>query len=447
MADRVGQHAAAYAGSPYSQWKNVTRNAWEWKQGHRALVEGNISEYNWTSWTHGQHFTLTTRRNSHTNWLNEAIAGINPAGIVTLSTPSFIRTGDVVRIRDTSNMDHNYKLGKVTAGCDLAACNSITVSDLPASNSTGGYIKHVWANRGLQDINIRWNLLRHSTDVVRMLSYEGVSTERTTAYLRRVALTDNLIYDQDTSSYANGGWNTPDGKYAGNHGGVRYYYSLGNTEHNTVARNTVYGLKGSSNRLLMNEESSVKDYGLVWKDDLHHAFGNIQTANTDAVYGTAALSRGWENQTVGTNVLCCGFGSQSGTNPAGLKWPVVIANVSWGAPGIAGAVDFRLRHDSRFVSGYEGNENCKTNPTQCARASHGGDIGVDVDTLDTKLGAVKNVRVRSVTASTAIVSYLAPDSAACPSNSALHRNGEQGLVPWTSQVIACATSSYPASRR
>ena len=163
----------------------------------------------------------------------------------------------------------------------------------------------------------------------------------------------------------------------------------------------------------MNEESSVKDYGLVWKDDLHHAFGNIQTANTDAVYGTAALVDGWENHTVGTNVLCCGFGSQSGTNPAGLKWPVVIANVSWGAPGIAGAVDFRLRHDSRFVSGYEGNENCKTNPTQCARASHGGDIGVDVDTLDTKLGAVKNVRVRSVTASTAIVSYLAPDSAAC----------------------------------
>ena len=111
---RIGsaEHAAAYAGSPYSQWKNVTRNAWEWKQGHRALVEGNISEYNWTSWTHGQHFTLTTRRNSHTNWLNEAIAGINPTGIVTLSTPSFIRTGDVVRIRDTSNMDHNYKTRK-----------------------------------------------------------------------------------------------------------------------------------------------------------------------------------------------------------------------------------------------------------------------------------------------------------------------------------------------
>ena len=45
--------------------------------------------------------------------------------------------------------------------------------------------------------------------------YEAVSTTSVpTAYLRRVALTDNLIYDQDTSSYANGGWNTPDGKYA-----------------------------------------------------------------------------------------------------------------------------------------------------------------------------------------------------------------------------------------
>ena len=183
---RIGsaEHAAAYAGSPYSQWKNVTRNAWEWKQGHRALVEGNVSEYNWTSWTHGQHFTLTTRRNSHSNWPNEAIVSINTAGAVTLATPSFIRTGDAVRIRGTSNMDDNYTVLKVTAGCDLTACTSITVAGLPASSSTGGFVKHVWANRGLQDVNIRWNLLRHSTDVLRMLSYEGVSnTSVQTAFL------------------------------------------------------------------------------------------------------------------------------------------------------------------------------------------------------------------------------------------------------------------------
>jgi hypothetical protein len=378
------------------------------------LIEGNVSEYNWSSWTHGQHFTLTTRRNSHSNWPDEAIVSINTAGVVTLAAASFIRTGDAVRIRDTSSTDHSYKILKVTAGCDLTACTSITVAGLPASASSGGYIKHVWANRGLQDINIRWNLLRHSADVLRMLSYEGLtSTTVQTAYLRRVALTDNLIYDQDARSYAAGGWNTPDGKYAVNHGGVRYYYSLGNTEDNTVARNTGYGLQGSLNRLILSESSSVKDYGLVWKDDLHYGRSNLQAANTDNAYGNAAMVSGWENYTIGTNVLCCGFGSQSAMNPGVLKWPSVVADVSWGTPGTTGTVDFRLRHNSRFISGYQGNDFCETNPTQCARASHGGDIGVDMETLEMKLGTVKNARVRSVTTNSAIVSYLAPDSDAC----------------------------------
>jgi hypothetical protein len=47
------------------------------------------------------------------------------------------------------------------------------------------------------------------------------------------------------------------------------------------------------------------------------------------------------------------------------------------------------------------------------RATGDIDIGPDIDTLEIKLGKVRNARARSVTSSEATISYLAPDSDAC----------------------------------
>jgi hypothetical protein len=424
------EHTAAYAATPYPNWSVTTRNGWEWKQGHRALIEGNVSERNWTSWTAGQHFTLTTRKNSYTNFPDETIASISSAGVITISdtcrttsfsaalatTPcTYIRTGDWVRIRDTSNSAHNYLIVQVTSGCDYAiTCNVITVSGLPASSSTGGYVRQVFANRGVRDINMRWNVLRNSTDVVRMLSYEGVTaTDIQTPFIARVAFTDNLVHDSDGRAYGTGRWNVPSASFSGGQAGIRYYYSLGNVEHHTVARNSVYSLQGTVNRLIMSEQIAAKDYGLVWKDDIFYAVGNVQSANTESSNGTSALNAGWANYTVGNIVICCGFTTQVAGSPNTIKWPSSLSNMSWTKPALDAPVDLRLRYDSRFCSGCIKSTYCTANPSECSAASNRGDMGVDVDVLDSKIGTVSNVRVRSVTSTSAIVSYLAPDSFAC----------------------------------
>lgn len=63
--------------------------------------------------------------------------------------------------------------------------------------------------------------------------------------------------------------------------------------------------------------------------------------------------------------------------------------------------NFRLKHSSSYVSG------------GANRGSDDKNVGADIDAIDAAIGKVKNTRARAITASTATISYTAPDSDAC----------------------------------
>jgi hypothetical protein len=265
-------------------------------------------------------------------------------------------------------------------------------------------------SRRMSDLAFRSNLYYQGTEFLRIAGSDGDCGSFRLPSTQRVAIENNLVVDFNIRSFWNGGRVDLTGVYGqnGDLGSRTVYLLNGELEDVTFRHNTVYGSRG--NRPTMIVSTATEGHGVegfVMNDNIHtFDTGGFQGVRSEGQYGTTALDamfrRGsapfWESK---NNVMCCGYGGNAGSHPPAYFWPVSEAEVGWALPSLKAPFDFRLRDHSAYISG------------GARRASDGLDAGVDVDLLESKLGLVKNVRVRAVTADSATISYLAPDGAAC----------------------------------
>ncbi len=393
------------------------RESLELKQGHRVLVRGNYFNYCWSGITAGG-FLLFSVQLPYTMPAAWALTSCTN-GLCTLASSSYqMQPGDVAYI--TGNTSHNGIWEVASNGCP-ATCTQFTLTNPPTGSDTGGSAQVRVFGMALRDVTVRDNLLYQGTEFWR----GGVGGNGGEYWVRPTGplwLRNNLVVDLDVRSYAAGGRVDDNGAFPnGDFGGRLGLLVDSDFEDATIRHNTFYGSRGNAPTFLAaGATTGDVNEGFLFSDNLFKRDANVTYAPVrgGASSGKSTLDERfkrytgnpWDSAdhtanaywTSGRNALCCGESADwSASHPAGYFWPTVEADVKWLRSQITSGYDFRLRHDSPYKSG------------GAQRASDDLDIGVDVDALKAAQGTVENARVRSVSATTAIVSYLAPDSAAC----------------------------------
>jgi hypothetical protein len=380
------------------------RHSWELKQGARHLLEGNLFHYKWSGINQGA-TTLASPRCSSPPPATAIASFAN--GVVTLASMKYVYVGDVVVISGTGSAHDG--LWEVV---EVLEPNRFVLKNPPAGSGTGGTLYRPAPGRRISDIVLRHNLYYQGTEVLRMAGTDPDCAAFRLPSTQRVVFENNLAVDFDIRSYAQGGRVDATGIYAtnGDFGARSLYILNGESEDIVFRHNTVYGAKGSRPTFIVSSDAPGQAVeGVVLSD-------NVQTLNgssfqgirndTGSLLGTAALNGMFRRDNVpfwevNNNVICCGWSSASGSNPPTSRWPGNESEIRWSRPSLTEPFDFRLRHDSQFISG-------GSRP-----ATDGVDAGVDVDLLESKMGRVKHTRVRAVSSASATISYLAPDAEAC----------------------------------
>lgn len=379
------------------------RHSWELKQGARMLLEGNFFDFKWSGVNQGATTTVTPRCSSPPP--AAAIVSITD-GIVTTSSAQHVLPGEVVLLSGTY-MDGLWEVSSALSS------SQFVLRDAPeGSGSSEGLAYRVAPSRRVSDLAIRSNLYYKGTEFLRIAGSDGDCGSFKLPSTQRVSIENNLVVDFDIRGFWNGGLVDLTGVYGayGDLGARSVYLLNGELEDVTFRHNTIYGSRGNRPTLIVSTETEGHAVEGFVMDDNIQTFdgGTFHGVRSEGKYGTAALDamfkRGsvpsWQSQ---NNVICCGWGSSSNVNshPPTYSWPVAEAEVGWALPSLKAPFDFRLRDHSQYISG------------GARRATDGLDTGVDMDLLDSKLGLVKNIRVRAVTADSATISYLAPDGDAC----------------------------------
>jgi hypothetical protein len=398
------------------------RGHFELKQGRRFLLEGNHFDFGISNVNSGSFLMLTNRTLSSTATLKYTITGYNGATkTLTTSTPTIIHSGDIVWVTGMNgSLNGLYKVG---TGCETAVCSSIVLADGPATDGTPGATARLRVPssiRTLEDVHARYNLFTRGTEVTNILGRDTAVTpgDIVPKAVNRIAFTHNLLIDMNAyqSNHATEpGYATPSA-----YGpltlpaGAKGWWHQGSVEELWIEHNGTYGLRGTVARGLVNDGVSGR---LLFRNNWWHQSNTNALIEGVSGTGTSSLNAsfimGGPAWTSERNVVCCNF-SLTGY-PNGWINLSTTADFKLQNPSFTtfDPQAYRLRYDSRFISGYIASAYCQTNVNDCISATNGQDIGPDIDTLEVKLGKVRNARARAVTPTAATISYLAPDSDAC----------------------------------
>ncbi|HBY62424.1 MAG TPA: hypothetical protein DEH78_21585 [Solibacterales bacterium] len=392
-------------GDPANADVNFThRNQIECKQCERLKIEGNVFDYGYSSLTAGQ-FVLMTPRCGSTTMTAASIASFN-GGVLTTTAAHGFYPGSVVYVTGTGSA-HDGLWEVASTNCP-GACTQLTLLGNVTGSGSGGSVQMRQTHKGIRDVDIRNNLFYQGVETLRVAGSDAACSNTRLIPTQRVALVNNLVVDTDIRSFATGGRVDQFGTFAAGDFGARSVYIMGNVEDVTVANNTFYAQRGNMPFLLYAEQGNE---GLDLRNNLYqwNGFGGLTAmgGNTGTpVWGNAGLDGTWRrggapSHNVKNNVICCGLSANAANHPATTRWPATEDAVRWMKPGPASPFEFRLRHDSPYIS------------AGAHRSTEDRDTGVNADELEQRTGRVRNVRARAVAASSAVVSYLAPDAAAC----------------------------------
>jgi len=194
------------------------------------------------------------------------------------------------------------------------------------------------------------------------------------------------------------------------------YYKVGGTGGGTGGPSLQFHLSGG-----LSIQNNILNYNADTGNTPFLSYGNDEGSIPDPggnALGTALL--GYLNETTwANNVALCQWSnsnpasyneipgaacaSYAAAYPPGTFWPGGsslanrVAAMGWYSPG----TNFRLNSSSPYISGGSNH------------ASDGLDIGANMDELEAAQGKVSNVHVSALSANTANVTWLAPDSFAC----------------------------------
>jgi len=387
-------------GSQPYQYPN--RHAWELKQGQRYLLEGNIFDYNWSGILAGA-FISSSPRCPYNMSGPYAISTWN-GNTLTLAGTEYFRTGDVIYISG-ADAAHNGLWEVAGNGCP-SNCLQITLAGSPAGSGSGGTAHLRASAQAVTDVEIRHNSFHQGTEVFRFTGADPDCPYFMLPQSKRLRFHNNLVVDMNIRRYSEGGRVDLGGAYAmfGDYGARSLFLVDGDFEDLAVTHNTLYGSRGNMPVLLVAYAASE---GLVLSDNIHTFDEQFFTGIWGSgALGTAALNAtfrrdGTPGWTALHNVMCCGWSAYQGTYPATFRWPASQAELLWLAPSLTAPYNYRLRHDSSYLSG------------GANRASDGLDTGGDMDALEAAQGRVGNTRVHSLNPGVATLSYLAPDEKPC----------------------------------
>ena len=378
------------------------RQSWELKHGQRYLLEGNVFDYQWSG-INAAAFVLSTPRCSGLPGA-QSLTGWSGNTITLASASATFEPGDVLYLTGT-DAAHDGLWEVAGNGCP-SNCALITLVGSPPGSGSGGSAWLRASGRTITDLDLRHNSFYQGTEVFRLAGTDNDCASFRLPQSKRVRFHNNLMVDLNIRRYADGGRVDLNGAFAayGDYGARFLYVLNGDYEDIIATHNTLYGSRGNLPTMLVTDYASE---GLTLSDNLHTfdhtSFNGIRATGTS---GTATLNASFKrddtpNWTAENNVMCCGWAGYSGSYPPTFRWPATAAEVGWLKAGLTAPYDFRLRHDSPYISG------------GAQRASDGLDVGVDMDLLEAAQGRVRNVRVHSLGSSSATLAYLAPDSAAC----------------------------------
>jgi len=396
-------------GDPANDGRNYThRNHIECKQCERLLIEGNIFDYGYSSLTAGQ-FILMTPRCSTTGLSSVYNVSSFNNGTITTTTPHYIYPGAVVHVNGTgSALDGLWEVS--WSNCP-SPCNEMKLAGAPSiSGGAGGTVQMRQSQKNIRDVAVRHNLFYQGAETLRITGTDTSCTSQRIVPFQRFQMHNNLVVDTNILRFSQGGRVDEFGTFGANGDfGARTLYVIGYLEDVTVTNNTVYGQRGNMPFLLYSEPVNE---GLKLENNLYTWNGSGAltalggTVNSTTTFGTAGLAATWTrdgtpNYSARNNVICCGLSSNASSYPTTTSWPDNEASVKWMKPALSFPYDFRLRHDSSFVSAGSG------------RGTDEREVGADIDLMEAKQGRVKNARAVEITSTSAVIAYLAPDEAAC----------------------------------
>ena len=406
------------------------RGHFELKQGRRFLLEGNHFDFGLSNVNSGS-FLMLTNRNLESSPQYSVVSYTGATRTMVLSSNSVIHSGDLVWV---ANMSGGLSgLYKVQTGCETATCATVVLEDGPdtddtpivAGTSNTSVVRIPSSTRTIEDLTVRYNLFTRGTETMNILGRDtNTSNNPISKATSRLSFHNNLLINLNAYPLNHAtapGFGTP-----GSLGsltavaGAKNWWHQGGVEELLIENNGTYGLRGGANRgLVIDGRGGMLVFRNNWwfqdwigggaNNALIEATGYTATTALNSMH-TVEGQRFWIAE---KNVVCCNFPL---TNyPSGWISLPSVQDFQLQQPSLT-ALDpraYRFRQDSRFISGYQASAYCQSNPASCMRATGETDIGPNIDTLEIKLGKVRNARARSITSTEATISYLAPDSDAC----------------------------------
>lgn len=273
---------------------------------------------------------------------------------------------------------------------------------------------------GISDVNVENNTFKHVAGVlVAPNVIDGVYPQ--TLPTGRFRFANNLVWDVNVAGPHDGGnyhsYYTSAGHFPDATGWILEGPEGGEDE--IVDHNTIVGNQGRVPSLFFLNDTKVE--GVQVTNNVLYYSNGYQGLAMDGSMSYPAC----DNQQRGKNLANCMFPGfvwdhnlllgDTSQNTMQSWWPGLNNYIPSDPTRIDatgffqynptdGSGNFRLRHDSKFVSGGSFN------------AADGKDVGADIDKLEAVQGKVTltGTPVGSITATSAVVAFVAPDSQGCP---------------------------------
>jgi hypothetical protein len=388
-------------------WRRTTgdinyenRHHIETKAGRRVRVYGNFFDYQWGGGANSG-ATMTPYQPSQALAGSVSISSFTNGTIDVSGGNHFLLPNDVVYISGAGgNHDGLWEVASLTD------YDTFVLANPPTGSGSAGTVVLRGPAADVTDWYAGYNLVHEGTDFIVIDGDNRAEVQLD--LLGPVQIEHNVIVDMNVDSYATGGHFDVNALWADGYTGCRFVAGMQQVRDVTVQHNALYGCWGNNTTMLTFSLNNEPISGLDFSNNLFRENEGGATDNfvriVTSTIGTAALNAavlGGQGWTSDNNVICCNWSSVSGDYPASYLWPATEAAVNWFTPQITEGFDFHLQHDSPYISG-------GSDP-----ATDGLDIGADIDAVEVARGVVSNIRVRSITSNSAIISYLAPDSDAC----------------------------------
>jgi hypothetical protein len=398
------------------------RHQLEWKRGRQMLVTGCIFEGNWADKVQGASVLFTPVGDTEASRRTGVVSAIDGgAGTITITTDNFDNLPAGASIGLTGTATHNgvYPLVSVNA-----ATNTITVTGLAAGTEATGTATTLGSSVEVADVEISYNTFFRGS-VGSLLNGHANQDGPLTKMSRRILFNKNLYYhfnkrrcsDEFTTrkyelpndARCNSTQLAPFGHIgkgsAETTGGSSYIlHNYFGSEDVQMENNTVADIQGTAQSFFMywHKQYYGGTEGLSLRNNIYvpgaaaaassDGIANSSDSSTGANAITEAVTGG--NYRAGGNAFASplvGSGTYSGvaTVSATTEAAFNFAN--------AGRRDYRLRHDSPFIT-------AGTNYRE---------VGTNREEMDAVQGIIRNVRERLIGTNTATVSFHKPYGERC----------------------------------